>query len=409
MRRKLIQAVERVDSRQIGTEKRKQQFRNLQSADSLKTIPPGKSSKYEELRISKPMPISTNRRGLFNWSRWNGDLWETTSLWAYHRTTLVFLAIRAHRELRLAQSRSVDRTTQIVDDFWCRYYSATYLATISLQRLNEHIVETSAISFLLRTAPSKIYNRLVRPAQSLDIVSFELAQHFKDLLKTRRVLPHREHNPMYFQMAVERFRRIASKNQMRTNDRIDNKKQRMQAKDAFGLGWARLYGNTRHVRPALNNRILGHKDRVDLCSVYPLNWTISPLTDTIMFCLRNLEASLLQVDNFLYAKLDTLPKSSFNVVHRLLQTAFAAQRELYELRTEFTALRYYRLHHFPDSFSEAEVELGKRLWQRMCSTTRAKVITKASIGDINESVLATRPIPALSHSDRSVKSSTIPA
>jgi hypothetical protein len=374
MRRKIIQAVERVSSPFVSFKKGKQELCHQHSIDSPRQMPLGKGSEYEDLRISKPLSVSTNRRGLINWSRWDGDLWETTSLWAYHKTTLVFLAVRTRKELRLAQSRSVHRTDQSLDDFWCRYYSATYLATIGLQRLNEHIVETSAIKFLLRTAPPKIYSRLVRPAQALDIVSFELAQHFKDLLKARRIIVHREHNPMYFQMAVERFRRGAYKAQMRTSDRIDNKKYRMQIKAASGQGWASQYGSIRHVRPALNDDILSYKHREDMYNADPLHLTILPLTHIIMVSVRMLEASLKQIDDFLYAKLNKLPKSTFNAICSLLQTTFTAQRELYELQTEIAALRYYRLHYFRDSFTEAEVELGTRLWQRICSTPRTVVI-----------------------------------
>jgi hypothetical protein len=368
MRQKVIRAVKVKSSQNLGARIVSAPVWRQQSADSpQRQVDP--SSNYEPIRISQPLPTSTNRRGFINWSRWDGKQWDITSLWAYHQTSLVFLAQRTYKNLRNAQSRSLHRTPKLREDFWIKYHRASYEAIMGLQSLNAYVVETMVIGFLLRTAPMKIYRRVMGPGRAIDLASHELAHHMINLLHLRRIILLREHNPMYFDMAVQQYRSRSRRRETVQGNRLDDKKHRMHTKYELGPGWSVRHGTIRHVRPDSIHDNSSQEDMDQLCSELPQRWTVSPLINAIGKLNRDVYASFKQLEKELSSTIDTLPPSAFTPTTRLLQAAFHARKELQELQIEISALRYYRIHRFPDGFSEEEIRLGKKLWQQRNSAS----------------------------------------
>jgi hypothetical protein len=345
-----------------------------QFADSRSQRQLDPSSGYEPLRISQPLPTSTNRRGFINWSRWDGRQWDVTSIWAFHRTSWAFLAQRTHKKLRDAQSRSLHRTPKLREDFWIKYYRASYEAIMSLQSLNAYVVQTMAIGFLLRTAPNKIYRRVVRPERAMQLACYAIVHQMTNLLQLRRIRLLREHNPMYYAMAVQQYQSQSRKRETIYSNRLDDKKHRMHSKYELGPGWSVRHGTIRHVRPDSMHDNLCPEDLSQSYNLSPPRWTISPLVNAIEDLSRDLHLPSKQLAQILSSTIDILPPSTFTAITRSIQASFDIRRELNELRTEMSALRYYRIHRFPDGFSEEEIKLGKRLWQQRNPDSEVKTI-----------------------------------
>jgi hypothetical protein len=374
MRQKVIRAAKEKGSQGLSVKTVSGPVRRQQSTDSPKQRRPDPSSNYKPIRISQPLPTSTNRRGLVNWSRWDGKQWDITSIWAYHQTSFVFLAQRTHKKLRDAQSRSLHRTPKLREDFWTKYYRASYEAIMSLQSLNAYVVETMVISFLLRTAPNKIYRRFIRPGRAIDLACHEIAHHMVNLLQLRRIRLLREHTPMYFDIAVQQYRSRSRKREIIQSNRLDDKKHRMHTKYELGPGWSVRHGAIRHVRPDSMHDNLRREDLNQNYSGFPPRWTVSPLINAIEELSRDVYTSFKKFELVLSSKIDTLLPATFIRTTRLLQAYFDVRKELSELQIEMNALRCYRMHRFPDGFSEEEIKLGKRLWQQRNSGSEVESV-----------------------------------
>ncbi|KAF1918936.1 hypothetical protein BDU57DRAFT_527059 [Ampelomyces quisqualis] len=110
--------------------------------------------------------------------------------------------------------------------------------------------------------------------------------------------------------------------------------------------------------------------------------------------LRELQSTLIDIESIF-----TGNRQSSQELHIRSQNFVGLARrmgyELAELNTELTALRYYRLHLFPHSSIEAEMEAGKLLWQRTQRLKQAHLEGKGAlqnsrIASFSNAVVASR-------------------
>jgi hypothetical protein len=345
-------------------------FRRVKQVQRLTHREPGKlqfqttprpiSGRVQTLS-SKRVPFDVNRSGLFNWSRWDGRLWDTTALPFYHWSRLLYLHTRTNRLLRQAQIRAAQCAIPVDDDFWSKYYGRIRLANQSLLSLHLHLCETNAIIFILRTSPKFIYDRVIQTLQVLGGIHHELVQYCRQLHGIRRVIVHQTHNPLYFKASVGYTQDTAPIIQLNSEIWSDAKKLRMQHKMSFGHDWDLRSGYQDPNRSTLDKSERAQRIQA-VCNAYTPRWTIEPLANMIalrIHHLRRCSHMLYQIPGFIRWRL-TAPLAA--LIRKRVRDMMIASWELSELREEIAALRYYRLHHFPDSTLPGEIEVGRRVW-----------------------------------------------
>ena len=317
-----------------------------------------------------PERVRTNRHGLFNWDRWNGEQWHTEDLRAYKITRFYMDADRAMKQIRLLQDRKKDHLPPVVRAFWETHYRSVRLVQDGLRSLNMFMVGSSIICFLLRTAPQRIAERFVQQTQSLETINFELEGDVRDLITIRIITVHRTSNPLYFQAAIIRYQMSAASNTHRANELLADKKFRMQIKARRGsLDRVR---NSRHMRRAQQKqpaRVFSSVGMFEQSNEsFPSRWAIEPLNFALSVLLRRLHASLRELQVHLTRTSRILSREILGPkISGTKYTAF----HLNWLCDDYVALCYYRLHRFPGSPTQGEIELGKALWSYLRATMRS--------------------------------------
>jgi hypothetical protein len=360
-------------------------------------------------------PISTNRRGFFNWSNWDGSLWPTTALRAHQMSQWFYEMDRVGRMFRRGQIRSTRGAHAEREEFWREYYRATARAIKSLQSLNLLVTEASAIRFILRTAPARFTKCMGGRIQAFNLTTLELQRDCKDLYQMRRIIVHRKQNPEYFKAEVERFRCMADARQKRTLNTLADKSLRLQLKTSFGPEWAR-FAKIRYSYGDRSRNATNYASEFGATlNTYPPRWTIEPLKASARVMMSQLRTSTLLMEDYIYVNRPRVLTAFLFRIQRLLDTISADSWELQELLDEMAALRYYRLHRFADSSLGKEVELGKRLWQRLLHEalfvrTVPEAVEEAAaedaIGAVGEGVFLTTSAPIEQQADLNVNISS---
>jgi hypothetical protein len=308
-----------------------------------------------------PSHLFNNQRGFFNWSRWDGSLWDTTALKAHHSSNWFHVINRTTNMFRHAKNRLGQGAHAEHEEFWVNYYRATACAINSVQSLHLLVIESNAIAFILRTASKQYSNRTAELSQAFVSTTVDLHHLYKDLYQMRRIMVHRTQNPEYFKAGVEHFRIMTSPRQAEKRNLIRDRALRLQLKQSDGQQWARSH-KVRHTSSDWKESARGFEATMH---AYPPHWTIEPLKTSIKVMLSRLHISISSVDNYIYVNRTRKMSPVFRKIRRLNEIILAGSRELHELLDEMVALRYYRLHRFPDVSLGSEVELGRRLWQRL--------------------------------------------
>jgi hypothetical protein len=314
-------------------------------------------------KISLPRPLSftTNRRALFSWSNWDGQLWQTTALWAYHKSQFVHVAKRTQDLLRSARTQLLERAVP-GEHFWHTHYTNMHIANQSMHDFYLLIHETTAIKFILRTSPMKIQKRMYHTIGALDSGSFQIWQHVNHLHKLRTIWAHRTNNPLHFKAAVDRERRTAVARHVLEKHQTFEKNVRRNRKHTFGKNWL-FHSKVRYPLP---------KDHVEpdnasfvmACKACPQRWTIEPLLHILDLMCGRLNSYSKFIEDFPNAARQTLSSSTVIQGQNLRRAISVYSWDLSRLAQEFTALRYYQMHHFPSSFQDKEVQLWKQFWLR---------------------------------------------
>jgi hypothetical protein len=139
------------------------------------------------------------KRGSFNWSEWDGSLWETTDLTAHYYSQwfqTITQTSQSFSQQRLAQSSPTKR-------FWKEYYRATAYAINSMKSLHLFIIENKTVVSVLRSAPARVSDRLNIPLKSFRRSLLGLQQDYNDLYLIQRIKVHRERNAEYFKAETQ--------------------------------------------------------------------------------------------------------------------------------------------------------------------------------------------------------------
>lgn len=365
MRQQALRAAKTNGSQKVIAVKARQSQSKSSSTDGRRLV-------HQKIPLSTPLPFPTNRRHLFNWSRWDGRLWETTALWAYHKSRFVHVAKHTQESLRLAQTLWFKQLVPR-DGFWYKHYRGAHIANHSIQSFHLLRFETSAIMFILKTSPAQVDKRILHTLGALDTVSYEFALYVEQLQKLRNIRAQRTHNPLYFIAAVDRLRRTAVGRHNFTKDRIFEKNIRTNRKLAHGRDWKDISSRFQYTQPKAKANHW-QESFVIACNACPPRWTIEPVLHMVAISIGRLNYCSSTIEDFSNASRRTLSNSTFNQIRELLRMLSVCSWDLGLLSEETAALRYYRLHHFPDSFRNDEPQLWKQYWQRSAAVVNVQDI-----------------------------------
>jgi hypothetical protein len=251
------------------------------------------------------------------------------------------------------------------------------------ERLTLHSTDTVVISFLLRTAPTKITRRLASALQAFLLLSFEIQEAIKSWRVSRIVIGHQSHNLLFFKATVNRLRMTAAIAAMSLTQRIEIKKYRMKIKTSVG---PRPFHELDEEQWRKTQRMPIKRPKDDkekfeaFLDAFPPRWIVEPLVSYMAMSMSRLN-KLSKWTNDVMATLEHRQVGRLRwhirrVRQDALQTSDAradTAMDLRDLTREITALRYYRFKLFPESYTEREVALGKSLWQQMHYRTAGRL------------------------------------
>lgn len=357
---------------------------------------------FLKLPSSKPQPLRTNRRGLFDWERWDGTVWKASSLRSYHNSHHFYIFLRTQKRLRAFWTES--SSVPAAHNFWREYYAGLQRANQSIYKLKLHVVETDAIVFLLRTAPYKISKPIEDTLGTLTVMSYELAIDILELYAVRRILAYLQTNPSFFIGAVQVFQ-LSQEWRQRIAERLaDGKIQRLERKVSQGRGWRINFLPIRRTWSDKAPQL--HLLAEASWNASPIEWTIGPFKFVINALLRSVRETLVKVESSLGDNRRIMPLSLYARLQSCVDRTRNTGYEMSELMTELAALRSYRLHHFPSGSIEAEIEAGKLLWQQTQQHFKAPKIEgnaalkKSQIASFSDKLSPTRASPVKSTSKR---------
>jgi hypothetical protein len=325
--------------------------------------------------ILKLVPIPTNRHYLFDWSRWDGSLWDTRALPIYHNSKFLFHFRRTERLLREAKIRAVKCTRAVDDDFWCQYYGNVHRANQTLLDLNLYFCEIHAIEFLLRTSP--IRGRIRETLQVLEMSIYEVSYQLQYLYALQRLIVHRTHNPLYLEDGAHRMQHRNSRELDRVNQRQEEKEKRMQHKALYGKDWQMRSVYRWSSKGDMRHRVKYTDFANGFCNTYPPRWTIIPLLAMVALHTYRSRLVLTKLDHLLGTRRTRILRRRRSTLERLRRIMTVLSWEIADLFDELAARRYYRLHHFPNSALPGEIEVGKRI---LMALERKRGTTRISMG-----------------------------
>ena len=330
-------------------------------------------SKWKSRPTARPSPTINYRR--FTWDQWNGKPWHTKALPAYRATRFWNFTTRASTKLHQYERLLAARPDHLVNQFWKLHFRAMLRAIHTEERLTLHLTDTVVISFLLRTAPTRITRRLASALQAFLLLSLEIQEAINSWHVSRIVIGHQSHNLLFFKASVDRLRMTAAIAAKGLTQRIEFKKDRMNVKTSVG---PRPFHELDEEQWRNTQRMPIKRPKDDeekfeaFLDAFPPRWIVEPLVSYMAISMHRLNR-LSKLTNDVMATLEhqqvgRLRGHIRRVRRDALQTSDAGAHtamDLRDLTREITALRYYRLQLFPGSYTEREVALGKSLWQQM--------------------------------------------
>jgi hypothetical protein len=287
--------------------------------------------------------------------------------------------MRTERLLRQARIRAAKYTLAFDDDFWCQYYGNVRRANRTLLDLHIHRCEINAIEFILRTSPSFVYGRIRQTLQSLELINFDLFSQLQHLYSIQRLIVHRKHNPLYLEHGAHRMQHGQPKQVDRAKNRSDEKEKRMQYKSLYGENWqmrsSYRYSSDNTMRQEVNYT---HAAGI-FCNTYPPRWTVTPLSAMVSLHVYRSRKVVVKLDHLLGTYRGKVFGVRCSHVEHLRHTMTVVLWDIADLLDELAALRYYRLHHFPDSALPGEIEVGTRI----LTALKMKKITPTRMGSSN--------------------------
>jgi hypothetical protein len=302
--------------------------------------------------VSKPWSINkagtkhirTNRRGLFTWDRWNGNLWETKTLDVYQQSEFYYMNRRTQTLLRAAQDRRASCLIRSSDDFWVTYYLAVDLANRKIESLMLLLTDMNVIQFLTRTAPYKLAKRCMETTRAMDLAVYALRIDARRLHNIQTTIVHVAHNPLYLKAWVHRDRVNLVASLTFVDDTLAAKQYRMQGKASSELYRYSSYRDTKILHP----KTRWVKPREGLQDVFLSSldttsprWPIESFTSCLNLTLLRVRMTLKAVDEMQPVSLRVLVQSDWFRLQVHLARIGRTSSELHLLKTELVGVGYY--------------------------------------------------------------------
>jgi hypothetical protein len=320
-----------------------------------------------------------NTSGFMSWKVWDGRDWNVHEFLSYLDSPSVRVAAAAREEYTTLSLRFSCTAPRDFDSFLMAHYKSQWMANQSMHAFIRVQVSISVMEYILRTAPPRISQALAAPITQINIHSYELAHELETLRKIRTSLACLPENPFFFRSSVKDYRANQEAALLSMSMRLDMKADRLRYKADHGFKW-----NSREYN--LNRE--GFVDEMQQVASLRANsraWqeehpfsVVLPFRNVVNFTavrhIRVVNAVRRIAGIFLFV----FPYSGLKWarivggINRTVQSAI----QVILLNRDLTAIRYYRMHHFPNSTSERILELDQAGYQRMMQVREVRELVQ---------------------------------
>lgn len=308
--------------------------------------------------------VLANSYGLVNWDRWKGQDWKVEELNIFRDIKSVRDAADAYHRYQTFRARIPQTPPLMVETFLKRHHLADYMA---IERLNKFALmqaNMQVIIFLLRTAPSHVGSRLMESVEKANSLLWELNDAVEVLRPLQVILAHSPHNPLLFKSGVEHFKADQESATLRDQLRHELMLRRQQHKaevrrKGFGV---RQYEHK--ANDTVENLFAG----IAMSRSRSMTWwfqhpfiVAEPFSASVSMVVKRIRGVLKFIKDMKNAIIAVLSAAAWHAQQQTIDSTYANGLQILSLTHDLTALRYYRIYHFPDSLSQEEQIRNKAL------------------------------------------------
>lgn len=321
------------------------------------------SSTYTPKKATKNRLI-VNRRGLFNWDRWDGRVWSPNMLPLYKALAYQRLIARQQRRLRAIRLNLGSKKPQALDTFLLAHHNANLAASLHIDAFYLLKCDIDAVRFVLRTAPTGISNRLKDPLESLDRLSLRIHNNMKDLRIIQGMLAHLPHNPLFFLAQAEMYKQGRVSRAFELNLASELKAYRYKCKQLPGQQFdtTEYDSHVNRIQFKLGNVALSRWNNFKPSSVTK---AIRPFVTAVIITMTRMKKAFMLYE--IWSR-----STSFRFLGRgrrnaesILESASVGRESILTIVEDLAALQYYRIDKFPESFSKQERERSRVLQDQL--------------------------------------------
>jgi hypothetical protein len=318
--------------------------------------------------ITDTSSFRRNTSGFMSWRNWDGRDWNVQEFLPYLDSPSVREAAAAQEEYTALKLRLSGTTPRDFDSFLMAHYKYQWMANQSIHAFIRIQVSISVMEYILRTAPPRISQALAAPITQMNIHSYELAHELETLRKIRTSLACLPENPFFFRSSVKDYKANQEAGLLSMSMRLDMKADRLRYKADHGFKWnSREYNLNREgfideMQQVASLRANSRAWQEE----HPFN-VVLPFRNVVNFTavrhIRVVNAVRRIAGIFLFLFPSSRPEWTKIVggINRTVQSA----TQVIRLNRDLTAIRYYRMHHFPNSTSERILEIDQAGHQRL--------------------------------------------
>lgn len=277
--------------------------------------------------------MHTNRYGLANWDRWNGQVWDTRTLDYYQRSNFYIGSQRTTTLLRAAQDRRESRPIEISGPFWVTYYSVLDLGNRQVESFMLLVADLMFTCFLMRTAPTKLKTRYLESIRAMEVTEYDLSMTIKSLHYIKTIAVHSTTNPLYFKATVEKYRAVQAAPGI-SKDKLWAKQYRMQVKASGNHSRGLLRGPRKMgVQQGLEHTFMSSLD------ASTPRWAIESITSAMNILLIRLRFTLTRLWEMRPVSVKFQARSDGYRLYKDIEQADLVRNELHALKLELVGNR----------------------------------------------------------------------
>jgi hypothetical protein len=349
--------------------------------------PKSSTDKSQVVRKKRTKALSLNHHGLLKWDNWDGRPLEATVSAKYKRyvqTTSRDFRKRAaaKRGWIAARKRVLVESSRAFDVYQEAYFKGLLDAYNGVFELMHGVSDVLFFLFLIRTAPSSIFNRLKSIWAEIHAVSHELRSLFRDLAHIRVIMSYRSLDIRLYTASVQ-LRLTASKRDATLNGlkqvlKASRLKQKLQHNRVFAIDryvktyyfstidtrnfpdWFQVFRNWLEAHPELLAA-----EAFALCVLELLHESGAPTDIPDIFW----DVKMQLISRTAEDKIGLL-KPWFDLqdlVRKRCSAMLNIYQDIHTLSEELRMIRYYRIRFLDDSQFAAETACDRRFFLQIAA------------------------------------------